>query len=260
MKISTLLAALTLVGALQLTASAQYVPTAYFVDPALPGTTQFDKWDALTAGSNPGYPGFPGTGAWPAPIGSNAAGSDDAGLMKIANGTGGAPYPAGGSLYYGGFSGDINNDGGRLAVQDSTPVADLANVVFQLDIGEAWTYDFYNDVMPTLSYNGGAQNLAATSNFLLEAVDNGTVTMPTGEETVYINTYLLQWDLSAIGDAITSFSIEFNGVQHAQLYGLQLDQSDSYQVVAVPEPATFALAAVSGMGLILRARRRRAAA
>lgn len=261
MKISTLFAALTVVGMLQLTASAQYVPTAYFVDPALPGSTQFDKWTALTAGSNPGYPGFPGSGAWPGPIGSNAPGSGDAGLLKTANGTGGAPYPAGGSIYYGGFSGDINNNGGRLAVQDATPVANLANVVFQLDIGEAWTYDFYNDVLPTLSYNGGAQNIAPTANFLLEAVDNGTVTMPTGEETVYINTHLLQWDLSAIGDAITSFSVEFNGVQHAQLYGLQLDQSDEFVAYApVPEPTTLSLAALTGVGMLAIRRRRRTVA
>jgi hypothetical protein len=250
---SNLIAAATVV-----VATTSLAASIHFVDPALPGTTQYDEWDNLTAGANPGFPGFPGSGAWPNAIGSNVGASGDATLEKTANGTGGGPYPAGASIYYGGFSAAINNDGGTLAVSDATPVANLANVVFQLEIGEAWTFDFFNDVLPTLSYNGGAQNLAATDAYLLHQLDNGTVTMPTGEETVYINTHLLQWDLSGIGDGpITDFEISFTGVQHAQLYGLQLDQSDSYsRYEPVPEPASAALLAIC-LGVAAAKRRRR---
>lgn len=246
--------ALAIVGAaacLAPTASAAiFTPGEAIVNPGLSGTTQYDGWLGLTAGNNPGYPGFPGTAPWPGPIGSNQAGSGDAGLLKIANGIGGAPYPASGSIYYGGFSGDVNNNGGTLAVSDNTPVANLANVVFQIQIGEAWTYDFFNHVQPTLSYNGGAQDIAATGSFVLEKFYNGTVTMPTGDEDVFINTYLLQWDLSGISGPITDFSIQFTGVQHAQLYSLRLDQSDVYipygdVVATTPEPSTQAL---MGMG------------
>ena len=234
---------------------AMAVPMS-LIDPGLTGSTQFDGWHegSLTTPSNPGYPGFPGSAAWPAPIGSSAAGSGDANLNKVANGTGGGPYPASGSIYFGGFSADVNNDGGTLSVTDTTPVAGLANIVFQIQIGEAWTFDFLDHVLPTLSYNGGSQALTADTSMLLEQFFNGTVSMPTGEENVYINTYMLQWDVSALGP-ITDFAIEFSGVQHAQLYMVQLDQSDTFSVV--PEPGAMVLAGLGGVGLLLAARKRR---
>ncbi len=230
----------------------------YFVDPGLSGTTQYDGWAPLTSAAYPGYGGFPGSGSWPAPMGSNTPDSEDATLRKVANGPGGGPYPAGGGIYYGGFSADLNIDGGQLAVEDSTPVANLANVVLQIDIGEAWGYDFWNDVLPVLNYNGGSQTLAPTNVVLLDQTFTGTVTMPTGEEPVYRNTHLLQWDLSSIS-GITSFSIPFNGVQHAQLYALRLDQSDVYSAYSqVPEPATASIVALGAVvgGLLVRRRSR----
>lgn len=241
--------------------SAAWAAPMALIDPQLPGLTQYDEWAAgsLTSSANPGYPGFPGSGAWPGPIGSSAPGSGDANLNKIANGTGGGPYPAGSAIYYGGFSADINNNGGTLSVTDVTPVAGLSNLVLQIQIGEAWTYDFWNDVLPTLSYNGGTQDLAADDSHLLEAFFNGTVTMPTGEEAVYINTYLLQWDLSSLGP-IAGVSIKFTGVQHAQLYALRLDQSDEYSPAVVPEPGTLTLAGMAGVGLMVACRTRRRSA
>ncbi|WP_146431065.1 PEP-CTERM sorting domain-containing protein [Blastopirellula retiformator] len=211
------------------------------IDPGLSGSTQYDEWTntGLIGASNPGFPGFPGSGAWPSPIGSDAVGSGDATLNKTANGSGGGPFPSGSSMYFGGFSSAINNDGGTLQVADATPVANLQTVSFQVQIGEAWTYDFFDDILPTLSYNGGSQDLAATTSLLLEQYDNGTVTMPSGEETVYINTYLLTWDLSSIIGTISDFAIDFTGVQHATLFTLRLDQSD--QPVATPEPGSLAL-------------------
>lgn len=240
---------------------AGYEPGAVLFEPALTGNTQYDGWINLNSVSYPGYGGFPGNGSWPSGIGSNRTLSNtfnisepgDALLLKTGNGTGGGPYLAGGSIYFGGFSADINNPGGSLAVSDTTPVADLRNVVFQVQIGEAWTFDFVNHALPTLSFNGGSQNLAATTTVTVERFFNGTVQMPTGEENVYINTYLLQWDLSAIAGPITDFRANFTGVQHAQVYGLRLDQSDVY--TTVPAPGAAALLAV-GMGAMSRRRRR----
>jgi hypothetical protein len=241
MNVSKFIGAAIISVILQQAASAVFVPTAYFLDPVLPGTSQYDQWNALTSAAYPGYPGFPGSGSWPSPMGSNAPDSEDAVLTKVSGGA----YPAGGSIYFGGFSSTPNTNGARLAVVDNTPVANLANVILQVDIGEAYTYDFWNDALPTLSYNGGAQNLAAGNTVLLNQYDNGTVTMPDGVQIVYINSYLLQWDLSSVGP-ISSFSVAFNGVQHAQLYALQLNQSDEY--ASVPEPAT---AAFVGIGLVV---------
>ncbi|OJW21017.1 MAG: hypothetical protein BGO49_30160 [Planctomycetales bacterium 71-10] len=237
---------------------AQADPIA-LTDPGLPGNTAYSEWARLTAPPYTGYPGFPGSGAWPAPMAAQA-GSAGAELSKVANGTGGGPYPASGSIYFGGFSADVDNNGGTLAVSDSAAIAGLQQVSFQIQIGEAWTYDFWNHALPTLSYNGGSQNLAATTSGLLEQYYNGTVDMPTGPEDVYINTYLLNWDLSGIADPITSFSISFTGVQHAQLYKLRVDESDTVATAAVPEPSSLALLACGGsLALLIRRRSARTA-
>ena len=154
----------------------------------------------------------------------------------------------------------MNYRGGGLTATDSTPVANLETVVYQVAIGEAWTYDYYNRQAPTLTLNladGSTATLAANFNETLAKIDNGTVTMPTGEENVYINLYAYQWDLRSY-DGVTSFSVSFDAVQHAQVYDLRLTQGDTYtQVVAVPEASTAAML-LAGLGLIGGIARRRA--
>lgn len=249
---------ITLTVALALVASAGMLSApahAATVDPGLTGNTQYDGWENLTASNNPGYGGFPGSGAWPSPIGSNAAGSGDAELDKVA----GAAYPASEGLYFGGFSPTPNTEGGTLSVSDSTPVADLEHVVFQVEVGEAFGYDFYNEALPTLSYNGGSQALAGTSD-MIGQIQDGTFTDPiSGEdEPVYINTWMTEWDLSSLG-AITDFEIAFTPVQHSSVRGVRLDQSDTFTASAVPTPSTLALGVAAFGGLMLRRPRRRMA-
>ncbi|APW60841.1 PEP-CTERM sorting domain-containing protein [Paludisphaera borealis] len=242
-------------GLFTTSARADFVPGASIIDPGLPGAAEADVWTnaSLTAGGNPGYGGFPGSAAWPAPIGSSQGG--DAGLSKLS----GAAYPGGSSIYFGGFSSAQNTLGGTLAVQDGTPVAGLANVVFQIQIGEAFGYDFFNHALPVLSYNGGSQNLAATLSLVTDQVYNGEFASPTGPKPLYINTYILQWDLSGIA-GVDGFSIAFSGVQHSQIYALRLDQSDVYEPyaasAAVPEPASLALLGCGVAALFVKLRKR----
>ena len=224
----------------------------------LPGVSDYDGWEGLTSANYPGYGAFPGTSDWPAPIGSNTTGSGDAELDKLANGTSGGPFLSGAGIYFGGFSGTPDSLGGTLGVSDASPVDELANVVLQLKISEAYGFDFFNNLPPTLAYNGGAQALAADNQILISQEQDGTFVDPTTgeEEPVYINTYLFQWDLSAVEEAIGGFGISFSGVQHAQLTQVRLDQSDVYELVTVPEPS--GLLAAGAMGALLLRRRRRA--
>lgn len=238
------------------------VPGNPFINPALSGSTTTSIWynvrgngsvsieDGGTGISHP-LGSFPGSGSFP--VIAAQVGDSTATLSKISNGTGGGPYTAGGSIYYGGFSGAVNNPGGILSVSDASPVAGLQTIVFQIQMGGAWGYDFVDNGLPVLNYttaSGNVTNVAATYFENILPVYNGTITMPSGEESLYINTWALEWDLSGVEEPITSFDIQFEGVQHGQLYGLRLDQSGS-----VPEPST-ALLGAFGLLTLLRRRKR----
>ncbi|HVZ93491.1 MAG TPA: hypothetical protein VG797_03175 [Phycisphaerales bacterium] len=244
--------------ALAAAANADYVPGATLSSFSLSGNTQYDGWIGLTATNYPGYGSFPGGSPWPGPIGSNRTTANtfnlnepgDAGIIKVANGAGGGPLLVN-TLYFGGFSATPNTFGGTVAFTDSTPVTNLRNVVFQVQIGEALGVDFFNHALPTLSYNGGTQNLPANISIITNQYDNGTFDSPVGPQTIYINTYLLQWDLSAI-PGITSFQVGFSGAQHAQVYGARLDQSDVF--TPVPAPAPMLLMGMAGLSMVQRKR------
>lgn len=201
------------------------------------GSSGSDGWVNVNSANFSGYGGFPGNTAWPAPIGSNKFGSGDAVLDRVAGSpTGGGPFLSSGSIYFGNYAQIPNALGGTLRVTDPTPLADLKTLVFQIQIGEATGYDLYS--APALKINGGSSIVNPLFSGILNRFQNGTFPSPaTGlDEPVYVNTRGYQWDVSSLG-AITSFAIDFSGVTHSQVYGLQLDQSSSFFSTAViPEP------------------------
>ncbi len=233
------------------------------IDPALPGTKQTDFWSTnrLSTVESPGYGSFPGFAAWPGAIASSTTnvGSDgDAGLVKVANGPGGGPFVSGASIYHGGTSATPNVLGGTLGVQDATPVAGVSNVVFQIQIGEANGHDLFNGVLPVLNYNGGSQALLASYTDQIGHEFAGWFPDPEGgpDLPLYTNTYLLQWDVTGLG--ATALNVTFQGVQHSQVYQLQLDQSDVFQVIPEPSSVTLAgLAMLGAIGMIWKKRRSR---
>lgn len=223
---------------------------AQTVDVMLPGVTSFDGWEELTVVnfSSADYGTFPGLSPWAAPIGSNVAGSGDAELSKV----GGAGYPAARGIYHGGFSLEPNSFGGSLQISDSTVVADLETVVLQVQIGQAFGFDFFNGALPVLGYNAGGQALAGQSAVVNSFVD-GTFNVPgAGPQPLLINTYLIQWDLRGIGESISSIELDWSTVMHAQTIALRLDQSDTYANVV---PAPGAAAVLLGAAGLVRRRR-----
>ena len=277
--------------------SAHAVDPTSTVDIGMPkaidfgGTTKTDGWYNLSSApknrivqyqeislpGNSGYPSFfQSSNPWPSPIDSQVytSGSSTASLSKSSNGVAGGPIPSGDSIYFGSFGTEINTFGGALTVTESDPIANLATVMLQVEIGEAYTYDFYDGIdyasLPVLTLNYGDSQtitMAATFTEKVMALYNGTVEMPTGpggsmqDEDIFVNLWGFQYDVSGYDD-ITSYSLEFGAVEHAQLYALQLDQSDiSYgsSMIPVPEPSTWAFGLGIATLLFASLRRRRAA-
>jgi hypothetical protein len=136
-------------------------------------------------------------------------------------------------------------------------LSNLQTLIFQIQIGEVLGYDFFDPTGgPALKVNGGTSLVNPVFAGVLDRTQNGVFTSPdTGlDEPVYINTWGYQWDVSALGP-VSSFTIDFSGVTHSQVYELQLDQSSQFFSTAlIPEPSGLSL--VMAGGALWMARRR----
>ncbi|MEZ0209399.1 MAG: PEP-CTERM sorting domain-containing protein [Methylophilus sp.] len=266
---------------------------------SLNGTKKDDGWYNLSAASKTktvdgspvtiaGIPGggFPGMAPLPNVISQVSSDNDNsATFRKVSNGAAGGAFPSSESLYAGSLSGAYNFNGGKLGVFETAPVDNLANVVFQVELGGANGYDFYQPSVGTTTTPGGASALSVgaltvtnyfptlnlifgdntttqlTANWaeLSFKGENGTTSASGTEEPIYINLYAFQWDLSGYSN-ISSFNVTYDVVAHSQTYAARLTQSDTFnQVVAVPvpEPESYAMI-LAGLGMVaLVARRRR---
>ena len=228
------------------------------------GSSAMDGWNSLNTSTFSGYGSFPGNSPWPGPIGSNASGSGDATLSRVTGSpTGGGPFLSSSSIYFGNFAQIPNALGGTLQVSDPTPLSNLQTLIFQIQIGEVMGYDFFSPTGgPSLFVTVGGSAATNTGSFaptfsgVIDRYQSGVFTSPaTGlDEPVFVNTWGYQWDLSAFG-SISSFTIDFSGVTHSQVYELQLDQSSQFFSTAlIPEPSGLSL--VMAGGALWMARRR----
>lgn len=230
--------------------------SAAFLTVDLPGNTDYDGWgEGFNNTRYPGYGTYPGTGAWPSPIGSDTL-TSDAYLEKVT----GSGYPSttpGSNYIYSTLAGAqaANTDPsivvGTFSVVDDTPLAALETVVFQIQISY-WTNlgaAFPTGVLPTLNYNGGSQSLQATDYAL---VHSGAFESSFGSGIA--DFWAFQWDLSSLEEPITSFEVVYSVTNHAQTYALELHQGDEYTRL-IPEPSGVLLLSLSGSLAFLRRRR-----
>lgn len=234
------------------TASAVVFLNPGFTDP----NSDYDGWEGFNSANYPGYGGYPGTAPWPAPIGSDTAGSGDATLNKVS----GSGYPSTSPGVYYIYSTTVGGGNaipelvvGSFAITDLNPVADLSTVTFQIQISY-WDLvgtPFPTGVLPTLSYNNGAQNLAATYSSLNYT---GAFTSDFGNGVA--DFWGFQWDLSEITTPIDSFSINYSVTNHAQTYALRLDQTaEMFDHSVVPEPSRAVLVMAALGALVFRRKR-----
>ena len=213
-------------------------PGSVYVPVTLSGTTKSEGWEKLTSTLYPGNGGFPGTSSWLGALGSQVGPDAGAnGLGKVSNGVAGGPYPSSASIYFGGILSIPNTYGGTLEVEASGTglLSGVKTVVFQLDIGEAWTYDLYNDDEPVLSVTTTSGTYTVGSLFASRyaKVYNGQVLMNGVYEDLYINSRAYQYNLNGLPGTVTSFAVTFSGVQHTQVHGLGLQQSTAVTTTQV---------------------------
>jgi hypothetical protein len=226
------------------------------------GSSSSDGWKNINTATFPGFGRFPGPSAWLNPMESNAANSGDAQIFRAAgSGVGGGPFVSGSSIYFG-DSNPVhlpNVFGGTLRVSDPTPLSGLQTLVFQIQIGEVLGHDFFDPTgAPGLKINGGSSMVTPLFAGVVDRFQDGFFTSPaTGlPEPVYVNTWGYQWDVSTFGP-ISSFTIEFSGVTHAQIYELQLDQSSQlFAAALIPEPSVWSLLLAAALAGCMRRKSR----
>jgi hypothetical protein len=200
------------------------------------GTNRSSGWSGVNSQNYTGYGSFPGNSPWPSPIRANQGITNPTLNRTAGSPTGGGPFLATDSIYFGSFSQVPNALGGTLRLSDTNPLSNLRTVVFQIQIGEALGYDFFEPSgFPKLSLNGETSTFASFTN-LVNRYQNGVFPSPeTGQdEPVYIDTLAFQWNLGST--PATSYNIDFSGVTHSQVYALRLDTTSLvYNTPVVPE-------------------------
>jgi hypothetical protein len=202
------------------------------------GTNRSSGWVGVNNQNYTGYGSFPGSAPWPSPIRANQGITNPTLNRTAGSPSGGGPFLATDSIYFGSFSQVPNALGGTLRLSDTNPLSNLRTVVFQIQIGEALGFDFFSPSgFPKLSLNGGTSTFASFTN-LVNRYQNGVFPSPeTGQdEPVYVNTWAYQWNLGST--PATSYNIDFSGVTHSQVYALRLDTTSLvYNTPVIPEPS-----------------------
>ncbi len=170
-----------------------------------------------------------------------------AGILANVFGNGGAVFKRTSGTAYPASFGIYEWGGARstFELNVGSAVTGLTSVTFQSFINVDNAQGVYGNLsagnLPVLSYNGGTQLLAASSYTATPVaggvdMDGNPITTTSPNNPSYA---IFSWDLSSISTPITSFNVRWATDAHANTLAFQLDQ-----VAAVPEPSTYAFAAI----------------
>ncbi len=231
------------------------------------GNTSVDTWTHLQKvrpgglqDLSAGFGGFPGFGPWTGGVIYSDGNPEGAYIAKTADGTGGGPFIAGSSLYFGGTNFEANVDGGKISVVENTPLAGVETIIFQIEISGAYSHVFHNHQPPVLSITTDNGQYEIAGSTFVSIVNSRSGYDPINAEDTTVNTYAFQWNLAGytgLEGNVISFSIIVNAVQHAQIYSMQLLQTDETQPYAVvPEASAACLFALAAWMVRFRVRRK----
>lgn len=197
------------------------------------GVTSYDGWNA------------PQLNGWPTATQPNMPNSGSALLSRqIRPEDNAQPVLGGESIYFFAFTQEANDFGSTLRVADASPVAGVRTITLQVQMGEALGYGFFEPSgYPKLKINGQEGGVSPAYTVILDTYQNGTFDSPiTGEEPVYVRIWGFQWDIDE-GVGVSQLAIDFSAVTHAQVYEVQLDQTDALQSSPVFVPSNFEIVA-----------------
>lgn len=143
-----------------------------------------------------------------------------------------------------------------FTVSTSTPLDGLSNIILQLRTGTIFP-DSPEFTPFQLAQMAGSVVLSLNQGTILREWDFREMTHLSQDmfSTTYTQeVWAFQWDLSDIDVPITDFSIGWDSHPFGNIFGVQIDQSNSFTQV-IPEPSSLGLAAV-GLSLCLRRTRR----